>query len=162
MEQMNKPEELDLRTVLTRPEPVRCSVSAEEVYEVRFEVLACRDRLGHTNRMHVLRSIDAGKTWQPVRIKRNWRKQWRAILVKGLGGLDWPPSREDFIAAYVKDGAFTVSYHGAYSEGGPNGQAYVWEMQYAPNIDRWNLAMLQEIWPDKDGGALVPGPTNEH
>ena len=150
MVQINKPGEPDLRTLITQPKPVRCSVSEHEMYEVRFEVLAHRAPGGSTSRMDVLRSSDGGSTWQPVRIKRNWRRQWRAILMKGLGGLDWPPCWEDFKAAYIKDGAFTISYHSSYSEFGPKGQAYVWEMQYDPAIDRWNLALLEEIWPDKE------------
>lgn len=149
MVQMNKPGELDLRTALPQPDPRRCNVSDSEAYEVRFEVLSRRGAEGRTTQMHVLRSTDGGKNWKAIRLRRNWRRHWWAIFWKGLGGSSWPPAGEDVNNAYVKDGRFTIAYWNLY-EFGPRGQAYAWEMQYDPSIDRWNLALLEEIWPDQE------------
>lgn len=115
------------------------------MYEVKFEVLARRGPDGNTTRMEVRRSTDGGKNWSPVRLRRNWRRQWWQIIKDGLGGSSWPPAGEDVNAVYVKDGKFTIAYWNLY-EFGPKGQAYSWEMQYDPAIDRWNLELLEEIW----------------
>lgn len=143
---MSKPGELDLRTVLTQPKPVRCSVDEHEVYEVRFEVLAGRCRSGSAIRMHVLRSIDGGQSWQSLRFRRNWRRQWWPIIKDGLGGGWWPPGGDDFKVACIKDGKLAISYWNLW-ELGPQRQAYVWEMLYDPVADLWNLSLIEEI-PD--------------
>ncbi|MDP1612769.1 MAG: hypothetical protein Q8M11_17080 [Sulfuritalea sp.] len=141
---MNKPEELDLRTVIPQREPLRCSVSEHEIYEVRFEVLVRGGSDGSASRMDVLRSTDGGKTWRPVRLRRDWPRQWWPIIKDGLGGGWWPPSGSDVRDAYVKDDKFTISYCN-FHEHGPKGQAYAWEMQYDANADRWDLVLLEEI-----------------
>ena len=151
MVQMNKDGNLDLRTVITPPKPVHCSVSECEMYEVRFEVLARRGPGGSTIRMYVLRSIDGGNTWEPVRFRRNWRRDWWAIFWKGLGGSSWPPG-DDFKDAYIKDGKLTICYSNLY-EIGPKGQAYAWEMQYDTKADQWDIALLKELTVSENGSS---------
>lgn len=142
---MNKSNELDLRTVIKQPKPVCVSLNDREIYEVRFEVLAHRDPSGSTTRMAVLRSTDGCKTWCSLRLRRNWQRDWWAIIKDGLGGGWWPPSGDYFEDAYIKNDRFTIAYCNLY-EHGLQGQAYKWEMQYEPTIDRWNLALLEEIY----------------
>jgi len=94
--------------------------------------------------MEVSRSVDGGKTWRSVRFRRNWRRQWWAIIKDGFGGGWWPPSGDDIRDVYVKDGKFTISYCNLF-EHGPKGQAYAWEMQYDAKADRWELRLIEEI-----------------
>jgi len=152
---MNKPGELDLRTVVSQAGPLRYSLNEREIYEVKFEVLSRGGPGGSTSRMDVLRSIDCGKTWRPVRLRRNWR-QWWAIIKDGLGGGWWPPAGDYFKEAYIKDGKFVISYWNLY-EFGPKGQAYAWEMQYDQKTDRWDLALLEEIWPEEESPMQPSG-----
>ena len=149
---MNKPGELDLRTVITPSEPLRLSLSEQEIYEVRIEILPRRGSGGGTSRMDVLRSTDGGKTWRPIRLRRNWRRQWWAIIKDGLGGSCWPPAGDDIKDAYIKDGKFTISYWNLY-EFGPKGQAYAWEMQYDTKADQWDIALLEEITVSENGSS---------
>jgi hypothetical protein len=133
----------DLRKVIPPREPLRCSLSDTDIYEVRFEVLPERGKAGNITRMLVLRSFDGGRTWRQLRLRRDWR-QWWAIVNGGLGGSAWPPAGEDVKDAFVKDGRFTISYCNLY-EHGPKGQLYVWEMQHDTTKDQWKLALLEEV-----------------
>ena len=142
---MRKPreEELDMRTVLTQPPPMRYQVNANEMYEVRVEVLRRHESDGNCRKLHVLHSRDGGHTWRAVRLTRNWRKHWWAIFKLGWGGTWFPPWPIDIQKVYLKDNKLCISYSSP-DEQGLQGQTYVWEAQYEPQIDRWNIALLKE------------------
>lgn len=136
--------QLDLRTVIPPRQPLRCALSDREMYEVRIDVLRSHGSAGNVSRLAVLQSADGGQSWQKVRFRRNWWQQWWAIVNGGLGGSCWPPAGEDVRGAYVKDGKLSISYCNL-RDHGPNGQSYVWEMQYDQKADRWDLALLEEV-----------------
>lgn len=146
MAQQINPSPADLRALIKKPAPVRCYVNEQEVYEVTFDVLAREGPGGSTLHMSVSRSTDGGRTWKTLRLRRNWRAQWWLIVKDGMGGGWWPPAGDYFKDAYIKDGRIAIAYWNLH-EFGPKGQAFVWEMQYDPGIDRWNLALLEEVWP---------------
>lgn len=135
-----KSNEVDLRTLIEQPASVRVALSDYELYEVRFEVLAARGAGGVAVLMWVFRSLDNGHTWNMLGLKRNWYRQWWAILKGGLGG-SWPPSWSDFREAYIKNGKFSIAYCNPYDPA-PSGECCIWEMQYDPAIDRWDLSLL--------------------
>ena len=137
-------DQIDLRELVTPREPLRCAISEQEAYEVRFEVLSRHGAAGNVSRMNVLQSLDGGKSWRPLRFRRNWWRQWWAIMNDGLGGSCWPPAGEDVRDVYAKEGKFTISYCNL-REHGSKGQSYAWEMQYDAKADRWDLALLAEI-----------------
>lgn len=137
--------EFDVGHVAPRRATLRCGEHGHDLYEVRFEV-ACRgEPAGASQRLHVVRSSDCGATWDELGFKRQ-RSQWWAVFNTGLGGSQWPPAPEHVRDAYVKEGDFTIQYGNPF-ELGPQGEFFIWEMQYNAHRQRWRLSQFD----------LVPG-----